>query len=270
MNKSIPFLMGLFILASCSSDKRSGQAQQEQPLETTQHTVDYPVNLQNAFKAHGGVSTWERYGTLEYQLLVGDRKENHTIDLKTRKVLIESEEFSIGFDGKEVWINPSKEAMGGQSPRFYHNLFFYFFSLPLILSDPGINYEDLGRQDLDGITYDAVKISYDEGVGDSPEDFYIPLFDTTTHVMNALLYTVTYRTGEATSKYNALVYKGWTQVDGLLVPTSLTGYKYEDGRLGDQRYAVTFENISFNEKQPDQQQFEIPAGAEIDSLIQHQ
>jgi hypothetical protein len=270
----IALVLWAVVLTSCGSGKESTNQESTQPVEESGNEKrDYPQSLRTAFDTHGGLDLWNEYRSLEYDLISGlshtQNKEHHLVDLENRKVLIESSNFKLGFDGSEVWITPDMAAMGGQSPRFYHNLFFYFFSIPMILSDPGINYEDMGEQLLDEKKYRAVKISYQQGIGDSPEDYYIPHFDLETGQMEALLYTVTYRSGEATQQYNALLYPEWQEVDGLLVPAHMIGYKYDSGKLGKQRYEARFENVSFSREKPDQSVFEMPPNSEIDSLVRN-
>ncbi|WP_332914066.1 hypothetical protein [Algoriphagus boritolerans] len=54
--------------------------------------------------------------------------ENHYINLSDRKVRIDADTWQIGNDGEKVWISPNRQAFQGNSVRFYHNLYFYFFS----------------------------------------------------------------------------------------------------------------------------------------------
>ena len=123
----------------------------------------------------------------------------------------------------------------------------------------------MGQQTISDITYNAVKISYDQGVGDTPEDYYIAHFNPETGLMELLLYTVTYFSKESHDKYNALLYD-WQEVQGLQVAKSITGYKYDSGRLGDIRYESQFNNVIFSKEAPDTSLFSIPEIAEIDSL----
>lgn len=228
-----------------------------------------PKALLQGIEAHGGLERWYELETWAYSIDRNEKPEHHFIDLKTRKALITHPDYTIGFDCKEVWITPDKAAFGKGSPRFYHNLRWYFHAFPFVMADPGINYEVLPQKEMNGRTYDAIKISYNAGVGDAPDDYYIAHFDTETHQMYMLLYTVTYFQGKPGDKYNALIYDDWIKVNDLLVPRSMTGYKYADGKLGDKRYDRPFLDIELTTTPADQSKFEMPAGAEIDELIKH-
>lgn len=228
--------------------------------------IDLPTPLAKAIEAHGGMDQWQKMNSMAYTLMKGDVKEKHQINLQSRKARIMTDDWTLGFDGEEVWVTPDKAAFGKGSPRFYHNLIFYFFALPYVATDPGINYEVLPDKMIHDKAYDAVKISYNAGVGDAPDDYYIMHFDKETHIMHLLLYTVTYYSKEKSDKYNAIIYDDWIDVNGLKLPGSFKGYKYADGALGDQRYERVFLDHYLSEKSYIDETFAMPKGAEIDPL----
>ena len=259
----------LLVIVSISCQQNSKQENTTPAINQVEETkTEYPELLQKALEAHGGIDKWNSFNSLQYQLrtTLGEEKtETQLIDLKNRKVLISGDGFKLGMDGEQVWVSPNKEAFGTMSARFYHNLIFYFFSIPYVLADPGIQYEDLGTVELDSTSYRALKVSYNEGVGDADDDFYIAHFNPETYKMEWLLYTVTYFSGEKHENYNALKYE-WQQVNGLWVPSGFTGYKYKDGVIGDIRYKSEFTDVILSEQNPDQSLFKMPENAEIDSL----
>lgn len=258
-------LVGLF---SCQSTTPEQQTNDSPTVEETPAKPDLPKALAKGLEAHGGLDRWQEMKSLQFAMMKGDKKETHLTQLKNRKTRISHEDYTIGFDGKEVWVAPDKAAFGKGSARFYHNLRFYFFGLPFLLADPGINYEELPQKEINGIMYDAVKISYQAGVGDAPEDYYIAHFHPETHLMDVLLYTVTYYKGTTNENYNALMYE-WQEVNGLKVPKVMKGYKYENGELGELRYERIMLDVEVAENAPDETLFEMPEQAEIDSLITH-
>ncbi|MEQ9164621.1 MAG: DUF6503 family protein [Fulvivirga sp.] len=266
MKKIILILLVLVFIGCQPTSKEENTITGVDKAETSK--IEYPELLQKALDAHGGLDKWNTYISLQYQLetTLGEKKvETQLIDLKSRKVLIKGDSFKLGMDGEQVWVSPNKEAFGTMPPRFYHNLIFYFFSIPYVLADPGIQYEDLGTVTLDSTSYRALKVSYHEGVGDADDDFYIAHFNPETYKMEWLLYTVTYFSGEKHENYNALKYD-WQEVNGLWVPSGFTGYKYTEGVIGDVRYQSTFTNVVLSENKPDPSLFEMPENAEIDSL----
>ncbi len=270
MQHQILLVLASLLVCSCGQNIATNQ-QEELPKNTVPkkviNTTQYPNLLQKALEAHGGLDTWRSYASLKYDKVSAEgSSENQLINLYNRKVLISRETVQIGFNGEQVWVSPNLAAYGKGSARFYHNLHFYFFGIPFLLADPGINYEDQGEVMIDSVSYKALKITYNEGIGDSDGDVYIAHFDPETYQLKLLLYTVTYYGDNGAASFNALKYEEWQKIDGLLVPKTYVGYVYENGSLGKQRYSATFNNISFMEEAPDESLFEIPEVAEIDSL----
>jgi len=255
--KSVFILFTLLCILGCQSNSKSDETP----------TSNLPEPLAKAIEAHGGLERWQEMQSMAYTLMQGDKKEMHQINLHSRKTKITTDEWTLGYDGAEVWVTPDLETFGKKSARFYHNLIFYFFALPYVATDPGINYEVLPDKRIHDKMYDAVKISYDAGVGDAPDDYYIMHFDKETNIMHLLLYTVTYYSKEKSEKYNAIIYDDWIDVEGLKLPGSFKGYKYEDGNLGDLRYERVFvDHYLSSEESYIDPTFDMPVGAEVDSL----
>ncbi len=233
-------------------------------------TKDYystvPDELKPVFEKHGGLDKWNEMSALTYTLNRGEKNEVHKVDLKNRKVNIQGKGFTLGFDGEQVWVSPNKSAFGGSSARFYHNLIFYFYAMPFVLADPGINYEVMEPAEILGKMYNKVRISYKNGVGDAPDDEYIICYDPETHQMEWLLYTVTYFSKEKSKKYNALHYDNWKDINGLLLPSTMVGYRTSNDSITEKRYESLYEDITLSSEAFDQQMFEMPEVAEIDSL----
>jgi Fe-S cluster biosynthesis and repair protein YggX len=223
----------------------------------TKTQVSYPAAITKVFDAHGGYDKWSEMQELQFKLANG---EHQLIDLHSRKVLVESEKRTIGFDGKDVWVVPDSLTTGA---RFYHNLYFYFYAMPFVLGDPGINYEEVGDKELFGMSLSGIKISYGDGVGDSPKDNYVLYFDKTSNTMKALMYTVTFKSQEASEKFNLIKYDEWQDVEGILLPKKLQWYNYKNDSVGEMRNEVIFSEVSLSKSKPDEKFFIKPEGAGI-------
>ncbi len=222
--------------------------------------------LDRGIAAHGGLATWQSHGGARFDIESGGSAMTNVVDLRSRRALASGESFEIGFDGEDVWIMPGLDAFQG-SPRFYNGLDFYFFAMPFVLADPGTRREDLGRVSVGEEEFDAVRVSFDDGVGDSPGDFYVAHFDPATHRLRFLLYTVTFFSGEPDEKYNARVYEEWQEAGGLTVPRKASSYEWiaGEGRLGEKHGEATYGNVLLTPEPPDAMLFEMPEGAEIDA-----
>ncbi|MBT9394955.1 hypothetical protein KLP40_17450 [Hymenobacter sp. NST-14] len=271
MKNTLYFSLAL-LAASCSSNPE--QTTPEAPAETTTAAVPrkLPAVLRQALEAHGGLAAWQQFGTMEYRMkstLGTPRDEKHLIDLRTRQTRIEGAGYQLGRDAQQqVWVSPAKAAFGDMSARFYHNLFFYFFSIPFVLADEGIVYEDLGLRTVAGQEYQALKVSYEAGRGDSAKDEYIAHFNPRTHRLELLLYTVTFFEPGKQATFNSLLYTDWQQADGLLLPRKMEGHKFANDQIGDLRYQAEFSDVHLTRAQPAASLFAMPNGAEVDSLKQ--
>jgi hypothetical protein len=257
------FLVGYAAISCGSNAGKTEEVANELANLENPYQTDMPAALQEGIEAIGGIEKWNQFGTLSYDLKSSWSEDHQVIDLKNRYVSLSSEKFKAGFDGDEVWVTPSLDSL--PNARFYSSLFFYFVSIPYVLNDDGIIYEDLGKKELNGNTYHAVKVSYTEGVGDAYEDQYIVHFNPQNQEMEWLLYTVTYG-GRENVTFSALNYLDWQDINGIKIPTRLQGYKYEADTIGDPRYEAVFTNLSLSEDRPDPSLFVMPEGADIDTL----
>ena len=215
------FLLSILLLGSCSPKNAEVVAPN-----------NYPDVFQKVLKAHGGLDQWQDMNTFQFTKGTGDAAEVHTTDLKSRKVTIEKEGiYTLGFDGQHIWVSPEREAFPGKSPRFVHNLHFYFAALPFVLTDPGVTISDIGRQTVTGKSYHRIKATFGTNIGDAPEDQYILFIDPSSFEIAFINYSVTFFDTTKATQYNAFVYE-WKQVNGLLAPTKYTGYAWENNSFG--------------------------------------
>ena len=264
MKKTLSLLILIVSLAACK-DTQTGDQQTKSAASSTENTIvyNYPNEMSSIFEAHGGIERWNKMNSLSFELASRSGAEVHTISLKNRKCKIESKEWSIGFDGEDVWLKENKENAYKGNARFYHNLMFYFYAMPFVLADNGIDYAKMEETELDGLTYDAIKISYAEGVGDSPKDEYIIYFDRDTKKMTWLGYTVTFKDNQKSTEWHFIKYSEWKDVNGLHLPVKLDWYTVEDNRPKGLKNSRTFTNISINESGYEDEVFAKPEGIEI-------
>lgn len=253
------FVMGI----SCKPSKKEMKSQQP-ALEEAKVTEEakYPSNLVRVFDAHGGLKTWKAKRVLQYDILKGKMTEKHTIDLNSRNEKITMPGISMGSKGSDIWLHDVADAYKGD-PVFYHNLMFYFYAMPFVLADEGIRYSETEPLEYEGKSYPGIRIGYESGVGLSSKDEYFLHYDPNTMKMAWLGYTVTFKTGERSDEVRWIRYNDWMDVDGLLVPKSLTWHAYEGKTIKEAREPLVFENVSFSELAPADGFFDLPEGAEI-------
>ncbi len=256
--KSTAFFLSLLIFAGCQPTPDAAEAEAPPaPMDA----------LDKALAAHGGLDVWQSFGSLSYDILKRGREENHLIDLNSRKVLHTGNGYAFGSDGTDIWVSPALDAYGG-NPRFANGLDFYFFAIPFVLADPGTNREYLGQTLVNGESYETIKITFDAGTGDSPDDYYIAHFDPASYQLRFLLYTATYMSQTPSEQYYGRTYDTWEEIDGLLLPTQMTAYAWdsETRTTGESYGSATFSNIRLATAPPSTATFERPADAEVAPL----
>jgi hypothetical protein len=222
---------------------------------------EYPAAMQAIFTAHGGLNHWKQMNNLCFEMKGKNGEETHTISLPDRKTKIESKDWSIGYDGTGVWLLKHDLGYKG-NPVFYHNLMFYFYAMPFVLADPGTNYTAVEPTELDGKMYNGFKVSFNNGVGDSPKDEYKLFFDPETHKMVWLAYTVTFMDQKKSDDWHFIKYDKWQEVNGLLLPEKLTWWNVENGKPTDEAMDIKFKKISTTKTLLDPSVFKKPAEAE--------
>ncbi len=248
------------LILNCKNNSSSSIKYSEENLDVT--TSVYPESITKVFDAHGGFDVWKNIRSLTFGIEIPEGKEITTTDLKNRKSLIRTDKFKIGFNGEKVWIKQDSTYFRNNA-KFYYNLMFYFYAMPFVLGDDGINYETTEPLEFEGFTYPGIKIAYESGIGESPDDEYILYYNPKTYKMEWLAYTVTFFTKEKAKEFHFIKYGKWQTIEGVVLPETITWYKYEDNRPTEKRNNLRFTDVKISKEKPEASQFEIPAGATI-------
>jgi len=222
-------------------------------------------------RAHGGMEAWKDAPTVSFTdtwfTPSGESRGSTrvTVEQGRRRAVLDAVDDSshIVWDGEKAW---SEHYAGGAPPRFKALLDYYFLNLPWLAEDPGVILGPPGRATLwdDPTEYTTVRVTYEPGTGDTPDDYYLLYIDPETHRLAGCEYIVTYASllpeGVTHTPPHVLLYDGFTQVNGLLVPAGFTIY-LEDHTV----YArCTVSDWSFS-KPFDASGMEMPADAVLDT-----
>ncbi len=221
--------------------------------------------MQKTFDAHGGLDRWRAQRQFSYALdgfpLSEQVAQPHrqTVDLRTRRNRIESQGFTVGFNGKVAWSVPGPDAVG-LPIRFFNLGSFYFIGMPFVFADPGVIETDAGEGTFRGKTYRVVQIGYESGVGHSDEDDFTLFIDPDTDRLALINHSVT----ETGIERVTWVFDEWQQVDGLLIPAKMTfhpGWSPDDPGEG---ASFTIKHAAFSTEPPDPSIYEPPVDAVIE------
>jgi len=149
------------------------------------------------------------------------------------------------FDGQTAWVAPADAASPRQ--RFHVLTWPYFLALPHKLTEPGVNLESVGPMPSAGQRSPAIKMTFDAGVGDAPDDWYY-VFPDPQGVVRAASYIVTYSKPqqEAEQQPSIVLYDGYELVDGVPMPMQWTfGYWDPESGMTVAKGTAELSNVSF-------------------------
>ncbi len=139
--------------------------------------------------------------------------------LKRENVMFPDLEGEIiqGYDGSETWVTLDGRLLDDpkllRMADFTRKTNYYWFTMMFKLMDPGVNHEYQGTKNVDGVVYDLVKVTFDEGVGDV-QDIYVLYINPETHLVDQFLFTVM----DFEMKEPSLMRVEYEEVQGLKLP----------------------------------------------------
>ncbi|THH39657.1 DUF6503 family protein [Neolewinella litorea] len=261
-------LLALLLLTACTTDT-TGPKEETTTQPTTEPFADRIAaayerlgtsapaqQVLRAIEAHGGLEAWYAnsplYFHFNYQPL-DDGSPRNTLaynDYRNSRavhLLATDTTQRYGFDGEQAW-SMTGERVDGMSPRFWSLTPYYFVGLPFVLADEGIRFEALPAQEMDGTTYDMVKVTYDEGTGDADQDYYVLYLNPDTGQLDALRYIVSYPGyfpdgGQTPEKLMKIT--GKTKVDGITLPTGYDTHYWNEGNPGEKVTDIQVTDYAF-------------------------
>ncbi len=255
----VPFLF----LIACANVKPSEQQAEADAPALMKVAKEVSPLLNPVLEAHGGIQAWDEFGALSFVAQYGsDRQESFLLDLISRQERIVGAGYTLGYDGVNYWQVLEGETKP-KNPEFLINLQFYFFGMPFVLADEGVNISTLPNRSIAGKEYEVLKATFGDGVGVASKDQYLLMIDPDSKQLSYLLYSVTYFDAGRAERYNAAHYAEWQEVNGLQVPKTMVSYVWdaENETLGKERGRKEFVEVSFQAERPEASTFARPAEA---------
>lgn len=263
MKKIVHVLLLAILITACKNEPKQDATIVDEVKQEEITTSIYPESITKVFNAHGSIDQWNKMQTLSFTIEKPTGKEVTTTNLKTRVELIDTPDYTQGFDGEILWVNEKDGKAYRGKPEFYKGLMMYFYSMPFIVGDNGVIYEEVEPLIFEGKTYPGILISYEAGIGESSDDQYKIFYDAETGQMEWLGYTVTFGKAETSPDFHFIRYNNWQTVNGLVVPKSVDWYNYKDNLPTEKRNTVEFSDVVISENAPDNIMFSKPEDAKV-------
>jgi hypothetical protein len=203
-----------------------GCTSQENPIKTEEkNRTEKPVLRENTFassveKAHQKES-FLKNDVIKFDLLLyfgGAERLRANISLSTDGAM---GKYSLE-DGTELIYSSdsvfvSENYSNHQRARFSAYTWSYFFLMPYKLNDHGTIWKNYEDSVLNGKAYRTGKLSFEAGIGDAPDDWYIVYAEPESMLINTAAYIVTAGKNqeEAEKDPHAIQYSEYAGIDGI-------------------------------------------------------
>lgn len=264
--RALPVLFPmLFLVIGCGDrvDERidsDGSSKEDRADTTLTPSAEFIRSMEHAHRADRFFS----HDAIAFDLNLsfgGKSRLTGTVTMLTNstQVMLERDDGAKAlYDGETVYRYPA----GADWPRARFDVltWMYFFAAPYKLGDPGTALELLGPLPLDSDTCRAARLTFETGIGDAPDDWYIIYRSDSTHLLRVMAYIVTFdkSTEEiAKAEPHAIVYEDYREVGGILFAHrwTFTNWSREEGVSGE-RGVAEISNIRFVENP----EFALPEG----------
>ncbi|MEL7118281.1 MAG: hypothetical protein AAFO07_02540 [Bacteroidota bacterium] len=209
-------------------------------------------------KAHN-VNAFKEKEVLAFDLELyfqGKKRLDATIYSRTNSTAVKvsrTDGVQLIYKDNEIYKMPADAEY--RSARFDALTWQYFSMAPFKFSDPGTNWQDLGDyRYTEGNNFPAARLTFDNGTGDAPDDWYITYQNPENDRLKALAYIVTFSATqeEAEEEPHAIIYDQYVMVDGIPFATQWTFTMWtEEKRIFDEIGNATIRNVRFLEETPD-------------------
>lgn len=223
-----------------------------------------------AIDAHGGLERWYANGPIRFRYTYNRLTGGEPIDTeqvidtwsaRARHTLTADTTVSFGWTGKEAWTSGTDSL--AINPRFWSLTPYYFVAMPFVLADPGVNLEMAGQMTAEDETYDLVRVTFDAGTGDAPDDYYYLLLDPVTRRVGGVRYVVSYPgffPEGGTTPERLMLYDGAQTASGIKLQESFRSFAWTGEGAGEPAAEGTVTDLRFVSDAPDAM-FAMPDGA---------
>lgn len=213
----------------------------------------------NAMEAHGGLENWYKNGPISFRFSYQPlddgvpRDTYQTIDSwssRARHFQVGDSTSQYGWDGQKAWAIAKDSTTFPYNTRFWSLTPYFFMAQPFVLDGQGVNLELLPQKNHQGKLQNVVKVTFDEGTGDAPDDYYVLYLDSETSELSVIRYIVSYPGYFEKGKHlpeKLMELSGKNVVDGIVFPTNYKTYWLtEEVTAGEHITNITLSDVAFD------------------------
>jgi hypothetical protein len=237
-----------------------GQVLSKQPLETASGFVEQIQKAQ-----HVGTFYQQKAVAFDIETTINGKTTTASLTTMTNsgKIRLQyGDGKTVVFDGKKIWLN-STDAHAYRQARFDIFMWQYFFMAPFKMDDAGTNWQLLSDKTLDDNDYARAKLTFKNGTGDTPNDWYIVHRNKATDYLAAMAYIVTFgnkAVSEAEKRANGITYDDFVSIEGVAFATAWKFWKWSELKgFHEAKGTAKIKNIHF--LKPTAETFSAPSGS---------
>ena len=188
--------------------------------------------IRNFERAHGG-KRWREKDAIRANIEVTFEegiyfKGSMLHEIATGRTRMELDDGTVLiYDGTKAWVSPASSTI--EAARFHLLTWPYFLAAPMKTGDPGTHLEVQELKVLNRRMCKTAKLTFNPGVGDTPDDWYILHANSRNGLLYGMVYILTYSTSfvEAEKNPHAIIYDGYQQIDGISLSNSWSFYEWD-------------------------------------------
>jgi hypothetical protein len=238
----------------------NGQIVSKQPLETASNFVEQIKKAQHVDQFYK-----QKAVAFDIETTVNGKATIATLTTMTNsgKMRLQyADGKTVVFDGKKIWLN-STEVGADRQARFEIFMWQYFFMSPFKMDDAGTYWQLMSDKIIDDNECARAKLTFKNGTGDTPNDWYIVHRNKATDYLSAMAYIVTFgnkAVTEAEKRPNGITYDDFITVEGVQFATNWRFWKWSEQRgFYDAKGSAKIKNIRF--LKPTGETFAPPSGS---------
>ncbi|MDR6301486.1 DUF6503 family protein [Mesonia maritima] len=241
----------IYILFLCISIALSSCQNEPKKVKSDKDALNFAENIEQTYNN----KSFTKEEAISFHIDLnfgGNERLNATITQLTNsgKIKIEKDNgTTLIYDGNKVYLYPKE--VNYPDARFDMFTWSYFFMLPHKLTDPGTVWKTKKERKLEGENYNSATLSFQENIGDAPDDWYIVYSDKNTNLLKAAAYIVTFGkdVNQAEENPHAIVYNNYITVKDIPISTYWKFYNWseEKGIYGKPIGEALLKDIKFKE-----------------------
>ncbi len=248
MKKTIVLLVLTCLIFSCQEEAKNSP---ETIHIKAKEAAALPLSFSEKVTAAHGGNVFSQKEALSFDIVLnfGGKERlrgEMTLSTDSRQGIIEYTD-GTRLEWSDGEVKHDKD-ISESSARFSAYTWSYFALMPYKLNDKGTIWTDYPNKVMGGKEYDVKKLSFEDGVGDASEDWYVVYADKQNHLMSVAAYIVTAggTVEEAEKDPHAIKYSDYVIIDGVPIATAWTfwGWTADDG-LTDKLGEATITNPDF-------------------------